>query len=84
MRRDTAERRPLGRKAGALNDARDGGIKVILSTRRCFSWRARHGCGCETPADCTLNRPMPVHGDQPCRGEFTPAGWRPCCGRGAA
>jgi hypothetical protein len=51
---------------------------------RCWTWRARHGCGCWRAADCLLSQPLPVHPDQPCRGMYDGGGqWRSCC-EGAA
>ena len=45
--------------------------KATVHARRCFTWRTVHACGCGTPADCQLAMPLPVHAEQPCRGEFT-------------
>jgi hypothetical protein len=55
-----------------------------LAAWACWTWRHRHGCGCGWAADCLLNEPLPVHPDQPCRGEFTSGGWRPCCSQEAS
>lgn len=81
---DTAERRPL-HKGGAHNDAAGSvSSRITAEARRCFTWRNYRPCGCLVAADCQLNDPLPVHGPQPCPGEFDGAGrLRPCCGVGA-
>jgi hypothetical protein len=73
------------RPASALTVAPGGDRTADMAAWRCWTWKTRHACGCETAGDCQLLEPLPIHGNQGCRGMFGAGGrWMPCCGRGAA
>jgi hypothetical protein len=82
--KQTPQRQAGGQQTGAGSGTSGNTVAHDLAAWRCWTWRIRHGCGCGRTADCLLTGPLPVHPAQPCRGEFTPAGWRPCCGRAAS
>lgn len=83
------ERRPPGQEKAADQDAHGGGINATIATAADMRRRrkAAHrlpplATGYRDPIDMLAGLPVPAR-PQPCRGELTPAGWRPCCGRGA-
>lgn len=55
----------------------------VVSLDACRCW-THHRCGCLYADDCPLARPLPVHGPQPCGGEFTGDGFASHCQEGTA
>ena len=87
---DTAERRPRweggAQDAANVNDSVAEALDIAadMRRRRKASWQLPpFANGHRDPLDALTGLPIPDRMDC-CRGEFTPAGWRPCCGRGAA
>jgi hypothetical protein len=96
MRRDAKSRAAPGRPAPLTSPtakraeviftvAAEGDSASEMAALRCWTWRLVHLCGCPTADDCLLHQPLPIHPEQPCRGEYGDGGkWRPCCRRGVS